>query len=215
MMKKTRWIGVIICLVFTLSACAPLAGPPEPSEDLTQLADWMTGFFSSLQQSKDDPQYWDIHLHMAPIWSDQSDGYWIYVEQAIAGEDPYRQRVYHVSEPMPGRFSSKVYELENPEVYIGAWDDKTPFDTLSPENLVDRPGCTIFLVRDTDGTFRGSTNATDCKSALRGAAYATSQVLLTADRMKSWDRGYDADGNQVWGAVKGGYVFDKLENYNL
>jgi hypothetical protein len=28
--------------------------------------------------------------------------------------------------------------------------------------------------------------------------------------MESWDRGFDAQGNQVWGATKGPYVFDKV-----
>jgi hypothetical protein len=29
----------------------------------------------------------------------------------------------------------------------------------------------------------------------------------------SWDRGFDKDDNQVWGAINGGYIFDKIENY--
>jgi hypothetical protein len=29
--------------------------------------------------------------------------------------------------------------------------------------------------------------------------------------MTSWDRGYDAQGSQVWGAVEGGYIFDKIK----
>jgi len=36
-------------------------------------------------------------------------------------------------------------------------------------------------------------------------------VTLTADRMVSWDRGVDAGGRQVWGAERGGYVFDRVE----
>jgi hypothetical protein len=28
--------------------------------------------------------------------------------------------------------------------------------------------------------------------------------------MISWDRGFDADGNQVWGAEGGGYVFHRM-----
>jgi hypothetical protein len=34
-------------------------------------------------------------------------------------------------------------------------------------------------------------------------------VVLGADRMVSWDRGWDATGAQVWGATKGGYIFVK------
>jgi len=209
-----RFISILIIIVL-VSGCATMPRSAEPSDDLALLAEWMTGFFSSLQQSLDDPQYWDIHLHMAPIWPGRSDGYWIYVEQAMAGQDPYRQRVYHVTEPVSGRFASKVYELENPDAYIGAWDDTAIFNILSPEDLVDRPGCTIYLVRDPGGAFRGSTHEQDCLSELRGAAYATSRVRITAGRLMSWDRGYDTAGNQVWGATRGGYVFDKLENYSL
>lgn len=56
---------------------------------------------------------------------------------------------------------------------------------------------------------RGATTGDGCGSALRGAAYATSEVVLTPDTLRSWDRGYDKAGKQVWGAVKGPYVFVK------
>ncbi len=39
--------------------------------------------------------------------------------------------------------------------------------------------------------------------------YTTSEVVLSSDRMVSWDRGWDAEGKQAWGAEKGGYVFIK------
>lgn len=28
--------------------------------------------------------------------------------------------------------------------------------------------------------------------------------------IESWDQGFDAEGEQVWGAVKAGYQFDRL-----
>jgi hypothetical protein len=55
----------------------------------------------------------------------------------------------------------------------------------------------------------GSTQGDGCASALRGAAYATSEVTLTAGELDSWDRGFDATGNQVWGSTKGAYRFVK------
>jgi len=61
------------------------------------------------------------------------------------------------------------------------------------------------------GVFSGSTVTRECASDLRGAAYATSEVEITAAALISWDRGYAADGRQVWGAVKGGYIFKKLK----
>jgi hypothetical protein len=44
---------------------------------------------------------------------------------------------------------------------------------------------------------------------VRAPHYATSTVRLFADKFVSWDRGYDASGKPVWGAVEGGYVFER------
>jgi hypothetical protein len=44
---------------------------------------------------------------------------------------------------------------------------------------------------------------------LRGAAYATSEVVIEPAILVSWDRGWNAAGEQVWGATKGGYEFVK------
>jgi hypothetical protein len=34
---------------------------------------------------------------------------------------------------------------------------------------------------------------------------------VTETTLESWDRGFDAGGEQVWGATAGGYVFEKLD----
>jgi CpeT protein len=49
----------------------------------------------------------------------------------------------------------------------------------------------------------------NCPSNLRGATYATSEVVVQHDKMISWDRGFDSRDKQVWGAEKGGYIFMK------
>ena len=52
--------------------------------DLETLRNRMTGEFSSEQQAKDDSSYFHIILQMTPIWPNRKDGYWLYVEQAMA-----------------------------------------------------------------------------------------------------------------------------------
>ena len=44
-------------------------------------------------------------------------------------------------------------------------------------------------------------------SVLYGESYAQSQVDVKPDRVESWDRGFDTEGNHIWGAEKGGYIF--------
>ena len=59
-----------------------------------------------------------------------------------------------------------------------------------------------------DGTvFRGETAPEACPSSLRGATHATVAVTVTATGLDSWDRGWNAEGEQVWGAQDGPYEF--------
>lgn len=186
----------------------------DEDKDLKRLVGWMAGSFSSEKQSREDPAFFDIRLEMARIWPERSDGYWLYVEQAVASslDRPYRQRVYHLSRRDKDTFESAVYELDDPMKYAGEWKKSYPLDGLTAAALVKREGASILLKRTAPGKFEGSTEGKKCKSTFRGAAYATSHVTITAESIYSWDRGFNEEDVQVWGAVKGGYLFDRIEH---
>jgi hypothetical protein len=180
----------------------------EKSEDFLQLLDWMTGEFSSAEQAANEATYDDINLKMIHIWPEKKTGAWIYVEQALASSpnEPYFQRVYFLREMGDGQFSRDVYIIPEKEKFIGAWKDASQFMEMNQFDLKYKDGCAVFL--DYDGfQYSGRTNEETCKSTLRGASYASSEVKITKGVLESWDRGYDAEGNQVWGAEKGAYVF--------
>ena len=181
--------------------------------DLLELKSRMEGSFSSELQAKSDSDYYNIHLHMAQIWPRSEDGYWLYVEQAIASalKKPYRQRVYHVYKQDDITLVSKVFELNTPLRFAGAYANIDLLKGLTKDSLIDRQGCSIYLHKDKDGNFAGSTPGKECLSSLRGSAYATSQVVIHEDKLVSWDRGWDKDDKQVWGAEKGGYQFIKAK----
>lgn len=180
--------------------------------NLETVVDWMTGSFSSAAQAAEDPDFYHITLEMAPIWSGREDEYWLYVEQAAAEarDKPYRQRVYRVTESADGSIESTVFLLPDPEQAIGAWKNENPLADLSPDDLELRTGCSVFLKRKDTQHFSGETRGAECGSTLRGASYATSQVVVSPKGIKSWDRGYDAEGQQVWGAEKGPYLFRRM-----
>lgn len=200
------------CLFVALLACAaPAPRAPSPLDEAFALGERMVGSYSSEAQSLADKEFRDVRLHMTRIWPERKDGCWLYVEQAMATalERPYRQRIYCVQPCSDGSTASHVFELPGVALeYVGAWSEPARFAALSPEQLVQREGCTVYLRREGDA-WRGSTRASDCISTLNGAAYATSEVVVTATSLTSWDRGYDKAGKQVWGAVKGAYVFDR------
>ena len=183
------------------------------ADDFETLVEWMTGSFSSANQAASDTNYYDIQLEMVLIWPDREDGVWLYVEQAAAAslDRLYRQRVYRLTAPTPGTFISEVYTFNDPFRFAGDWQKAAPLSSLSPDSLTLRDGCTVLLGRRIDGTFAGATRGDGCASALRGASYETSEVMVTATRIESWDRGWDESGDQVWGATGGPYRFERSD----
>jgi len=171
----------------------------------------MAGEFNSNEQADQDKAFFHIVLRMKPIWRDHPDGYWFYVEQAVTSSEdkPYRQRVYHLYIEDDTTIVSKVFEVKNPNQYIGAWKEEEMLKKITPDSLIDRQGCAIYLHRIDKNIYKGSTPGKECLSSLRGAAYATSEVTIWPDRLISWDRGWNNKGQQVWGAEKGGYIFVK------
>ena len=168
----------------------------------------LTGEFSSREQAEMDPEYFPIQLRHVPIWVDRADGPWLYVEQALEGKAPYRQRIYHLVN-VEGGVRSEIFTMPSAPEYAGANAER--LSALTPDDLTPREGCAIELERIAKGHYRGSTVDDECTSTLAGATYATSEVDLRHRELVTWDRGYDADGNQVWGATAGPYRFRRIE----
>lgn len=198
--------------VFLLVAIGLSRATAQQKSGLQTLSDWMQGSFSSAEQARSDSNYYDIRLEVVRIWPQRNDGVWLYVEQAAAAnlQKPYRQRVYHLTEEGDGIFSSKVYALKNPLRFAGQYDHPQPLAAISPDSLIDRVGCTVYLKEKTADSYSGRTDGKKCQSNLRGATYATSIVSVFADRLESWDQGFDVNDKQVWGATKGAYVFRRI-----
>jgi len=183
----------------------------DTSQNLNTLFEMMTGSFNSASQAASDSTYYNISLHMYPIWKDR--GNWLYVEQALNAmqNKPYRQRIYYVTSVNDSAYKSQIYTLPNDSLWVGKWKTPEAFNTLHPDSLQLRSGCAVYLKKTGNHTYSGATKDGDCSSELRGASYATSEVIITPNRIVSWDRGFDANNKQVWGAEKGGYIFKKIK----
>jgi CpeT protein len=178
---------------------------------LEQLASTMAGSYTSAEQAKTDTSYFEIELEMVRIWPKRRDGAWFYVEQATADSKakPYRQRVYHVQEVNDSTFTSNILTIKGGELHsYGAFADPGKARTPEPR-FVGTAGRLRHHPASAGNTYTGSTHDRDCPSKRGKAVYTTSEVVLSSDRMVSWDRGWDAEGQQAWGAEKGGYVFIK------
>jgi hypothetical protein len=194
--------------LITVLLLFPLIIKAQFSKDLLKLTKMMQGHYSSEIQSKQDTSFFDIRLKIIPIWESRTDAIWLYVEQAMASKEdkPYRQRVYKVTEPQKGNFESAVYTIKAPLRFVGKPD---LVNKLVPDSLVLREGCAVLLKKTGKNKFVGATEYRKCPSDLRNSAYATSEVTITSNLLASWDRGYDTNDKQVWGAIKSGYLFKK------
>lgn len=206
-------ILVYSLLLSLLTGCGLLKSKQNnqsSDKELNKLVELMQGKFSSELQAKNDTSYFNISLIMTPIWSDRTDGKWLYVEQAVASnlDKPYRQRIYHLQQYAKDTFTSSIYTIQNALSFAGLQNDKSKRDQLT-FNLIDlKEGCTVTLVHK-NNMYEGGTYEDKCPSDLRGAKYATTKITLKKGELISWDQGFDSTGKQVWGATKGGYIFIK------
>jgi hypothetical protein len=182
--------------------------------DVEILVEYMVGSFTSKEQAEKDSSYFNIELEMVQIWKDRTDAPWLYIEQAVAEtkDKPYRQRVYQIKQRSDGKIESIVYSIPDPLRFAGDYKKEFPLLRINPDSLLIKEGCEVVLYRTDHGYFEGGTVDKNCTSDLRGARYATSEVMIDKDKMITWDRGFDQNGNQVWGATKGGYIFKKKIN---
>lgn len=204
----------LFALLIGLTACTGSKKTAKvPGDQTEELLKLMAGSYDSGAQAEADSNYYNISLHMYPIWQNDTKAKWLYVEQAIytAQDKPYRQRVYKLTKE-GGLYKSYVYTLKEESKFVGAWKTPELFNLIDQDALELRSGCEVVLKRVGKNHYKGETGEKSCESTLRGAAYATSIVELRDDEVLSWDQGWDWQGNQVWGATEGAYVFKKTRS---
>jgi CpeT protein len=170
---------------------------------------YLQGHFDSADQAAAQPSYYHIELTMCPVEAPELGSMALYVEQALAGDQPYRQRIYVIEDgDQPDvQARSVMYELSYATAWAGFCDgESTATGVVSPEYVSKLEGCDVTVSWDGE-RFTGGTVEGACINDWGGASYATSEVTLSSELLESWDRGWDADGNYMWGATAGPYEF--------
>ena len=193
-----------------LFACSEKSGvdTAEKSLDLlTVFERQLSGSFDSSAQALEDPTYYDVSLKACIVNIDNIETPTLYIEQALSDkqDEPYRQRIYILSQVDENTVQSEIYELDSPESFIGLCSE-SEVRTVSLDSITLKDGCEVVLEWNGEG-FSGETGVDTCKSDMNGASYATSFVETTETMISSWDQGWNNDGEQVWGAVDGAYIF--------
>jgi hypothetical protein len=212
---------VVALAAGALAGCGRAAAPPPvaaragaPARAIDDAADrlarYLTGAFDTTALAARDPDFEAVLFTACPVRAPELGPRALYVEQALVAtpERPYRQRLY-VIEPGPGPGAgarSRVFEFREPGAFVGLCARGAGAPAIAGGAVEEKPGCGVDLAWSGE-RFVGATAGTSCANARKGARYATSEVALDATTFSSWDRGFDADGRQVWGATSGPYVF--------
>ena len=209
----------LLISVFTIGCGTDTSSGPEASASpvanqaslrADTVYELLQGHFDSSDQAINDPTYFDISLKMCPVDAPWLGERVLYVEQAVSTRlaEPYRQRLYVIA-PLGDDVVSRVFELTAPQAFIGLCDQDQVIG-INEGDAAIKSGCEVYLAEQGE-TYIGGTAGKGCLSSLNGASYAASDVTLTEGQVTSWDRGYDAQDNQVWGATDGPYRFVRLQ----
>lgn len=186
-----------------------LAAPWAEGDVLDEYVAMQVGSFSSEAQARQDARYDAVTWHIAEIWADDDPRErWLYTESWMPdGTAPYMQRISRLRAENDGTISARRYVLPEAARFAGGWREPERFDALRPDALVELAGCEAVIARAGARRFEGGTVGHRCRNGYKGASYAISQSVLTAEEMINWDRGFDERGELVWGPAAGGYRF--------
>ncbi|XP_048333324.1 chromophore lyase CRL, chloroplastic [Ziziphus jujuba] len=173
---------------------------------------------STEQASRDPDNYFNIRMLTCPAAEMVDGSKVLYFEQAFrrTPQKPFRQRFYMVK-PCPKELKCDVelssYAIRDVEEYKNFCDRPRDQRPLPEEVIGDIAEhlTTIYLKRCDRGKrclYEGSTPPEGFPNSWSGASHCTSEVsVLKNNEIHIWERGYDDDGNHVWGPREGPYEF--------
>ncbi|WP_378177710.1 chromophore lyase CpcT/CpeT [Aquimarina sp. SS2-1] len=204
-----RRLLLFIAVWSLTSSCNSKIEHESPLIDFTRT---LEGKFSSKKQSVTDSGYASVCLINIPIWQDR-EGHWFYQELYDEKDNTsiYNQRILNIQKIDSTTITSTSYVIPNRKKYINAWKDISIFDQLTADSLKIRDGCDVYFKKKTSTIYHGKTKKGTCSSSFSNKiSYTTSNVVISKNKITSWDRGYDINGKQVWGKIQGPYKFIRL-----
>ena len=204
---------VVAIALLPQATLAPASSPPSPLEDVARL---LEGSMDTTAQAATQPPAPSVRMTTCRISVQPATlqaanlspaTILLYQEQALTRslERPYRQRWLAIAPHTSDKIASISFKPSQPQALIGLCDRPLPERRIPAADLA-QPICTIILSKTPQG-YRGSTPPQGCPANVRNAVRITNEVDLTPAGMDTWDRGFDASGQQVWGAKAEAYQF--------
>lgn len=213
-LRQFSVIGFVITQVIVSAILAPksLAQPVINHRDLVveHLLGKMT---ASIQQPASEPVQVRMTTCLVKIMGDRNSIF-LYQEQGFTDrlDQPYRQRFLEITtdnkqqEKTPQNLVfSHSYKPDN----LARWTNFCKRDHQQEQLAQTDLGqlvCTIRL-KPLLSVYVGQTPSGGCATTARGATTITNSIVLHQQGMETWDRGFDNEGKQLWGAREQPYQF--------
>ncbi len=148
-------------------------------------------------------------------------GAYVFWVQATRGRDgePYLRRIYALEvDNRANAVRMKMYIYDGPEhaALTDAHSDLSKLDGLTPETALYEEGCDVLWRRE-PGQFNGRTDLKTCRRDLAGVGEANVDfhMFLSPDALWVLQRGFDDDGNQIYGNTAGDmYQLSRARTFN-
>lgn len=214
-----------IALTYLLTSTVAIAEPTVKTsitleQQAEEIAALLTGKMDTSAQAITNPKAPNVQMTTCRIEllnPADSQSIFLYQEQAMSTslDKPYRQRFLQISpSPLSQSVRSRSFKPIDPTRWSGLCDSRSDHFTnraassQQSVNLSDlgTPVCNVFL-KQVGTSYMGNTPIDGCPANVRGAVRITNHIELTPASMNTWDRGFDAQGKQVWGAKTESYQF--------
>ena len=205
-----RWPMLLAGLWLGSSSVAMAQTQPLSQQDVAAVVGHLTRTMDTTAQAARNPRYVGVTLTTCPVQVSGQEGVYIYQEQTLveAPDSPYRQRFLQIALSADAtRVESRTFKPTMPDVRTGICQRAEPtVDAEALGNMV----CVVAL-RPAPLGYVGSTPSDGCPVNLQGAVRLTNTIVLHRDGMDTWDRGYNDQGVQVWGARAEPYRYRWVE----
>jgi hypothetical protein len=199
--------------VIPVSQANPIADPTDSTQQqhhLTRIVSHLVGVMDTSRQASLNPKQPNVRMTTCLIKVDdlETNHHFLYQEQAMANklDQPYRQRFLEI---FPSENSQQIiaksYKPVNPDQFKG-FCNHNEIERNFTTNQLGEYVCQVILT-PVISIYRGETPPEGCKANVRGAVRITNTIILHSQGMDTWDRGFDQEGNQVWGAENESYQF--------
>jgi hypothetical protein len=186
------------------------------TSDFARYLEWTDASFSSRGQSIEEPYFSHVVVDQI-VFKIDAVGAWVFIQQGMFGDSPYRKRIYITSQLNDTTIVSKSFQLNNADLYnINDTSIVYKLNYITLDSLHYMQGCDSHIHMGADSVFYGSLAEGKCDGTYAGATHTTSEFRVYENMIVSWERGWRGT-EQRWGSSRGFYYFRRVKNpsYNL